>query len=80
MDNEQIIESNNHLENQVATLLGLTKTTNVLDAIEHVRTLKRLLAITEQQRKDWEDMCIRKQKLINKFEIQITAINQTQQK
>lgn len=47
------------LESQIATLLGLTGTGNVLDAIEHVKILKRLLDITEQQRKDWADQCIK---------------------
>lgn len=56
------------LEKQVSILLGLTGTLNVLDAIEHVKTLKRLLATTEQQRKIWADMCIKKQARIEELE------------
>lgn len=56
------------LEKQVTELLGLTKTLNVLDAIEHVKTLKLLLATTEQQRKEWAEMCIRKQATIEQLE------------
>jgi len=57
------------LEKQVTILLGLTGTLNMLDAIEHVKTLKHLLSITEQQRKNWADMCIRKQARIEELEI-----------
>ena len=60
----------NTLERQVTILLGLTGTLNVLDAIEHVKTLKRLLAITEEQRKSWADMCIKKQARIEELEKQ----------
>lgn len=56
------------LEKQVTILLGLTGTLNVLDAIEHIKTLKHLLATTEQQRKEWVDMCIRKQARIEELE------------
>ena len=56
------------LEEQVTILLGLTGTLNVLDAIEHVKTLKHLLATTEQQRKEWADMCIKKQARIEELE------------
>ena len=63
------------LEKQVTILLGLTGTLNVLDAIEHVKTLKHLLKTTEQQRMDWADMCIRKQARIEELESQIR--NQT---
>jgi len=56
------------LEKQVTILLGLTGTLNVLDAIEHVKTLKHLLATTEQQRKDWADMVIKKQARIEELE------------
>lgn len=56
------------LEKQVTILLGLTGALNVLDAIEHVKTLKHLLATTEQQRKEWADMCIRKQARIEELE------------
>lgn len=56
------------LENQIPILLGLTGTLNVLDAIEHVKTIKHLLAITEQQRKEWADMCIKKQARIEELE------------
>lgn len=56
------------LEQQVTTLLGLTGTLNVLDAIEHVKTVKHLLHTTEQQRKEWADMCIRKQARIEHLE------------
>lgn len=56
------------LEKQVTILLGLTGTLNVLDAIEHVKTLKHLLAATEQQRKEWADMVIKKQNRIEELE------------
>lgn len=56
------------LEKQVTILLGLTGTLNVLDAIEHIKTLKRILAITEQQRKEWADICIKKQARIEELE------------
>jgi pantothenate kinase len=56
------------LEEQVTQLLGLTNTLNVLDAIEHVKTLKHLLATTEQQRKEWAELSIKKQKRIDKLE------------
>ena len=56
------------LEYQVTVLLGLTGTGNVLDAIEHVKKLKRLLGITEKQRKDWADLCIKKQARIDELE------------
>jgi hypothetical protein len=56
------------LEKQVTILLGLTGTLNVLDAIEHVKTLKHLLATTEQQRKEWAEMCIKKQARIEELE------------
>ena len=56
------------LEKQVTILLGLTCTLNVLDAIEHVKTLKRLLGVTEMQRKEWADLCIKKQAKIEKLE------------
>jgi hypothetical protein len=56
------------LEKQVTELLGLTKTLNILDAIEHIKALKHLLATTEQQRKDWADMCIKKQVRIEELE------------
>lgn len=65
------------LENQVTILLGLTGTLNVLEAIEHVKTLKHLLATTEQQRKDWADMCIKKQKLIDDFKEREEFLNET---
>ena len=56
------------LEKQVTILLGLTKTLNVLDAIEHIKILKRLLATTEEQRKSLADMCIKKQTRIVELE------------
>ena len=56
------------LESQIATLLGLTETSNVLEAIEHIKTLKRLLRITEEQRKEWADLCIKKQARIEELE------------
>ena len=56
------------LEKQVTILLGLTGTLNVLDAIDHVKTLKHLLGTTEQQRKEWADMCIKKQARIEELE------------
>lgn len=56
------------LEEQVTILLGLTGTLNVLDAIDHVKTLKHLLHTTEQQRKEWADMCIKKQARIEQLE------------
>jgi hypothetical protein len=56
------------LAEQVTKLLGLTKTSNVLDAIEHFKTLKHLLETTEKQRKDWADMCIKKQARIEELE------------
>ena len=56
------------LENQVTILLGLTGTGNVLDAIEHVKTLKHLLATTEQQRKEWAESCIKKQAQIEQLD------------
>lgn len=64
-------EKTTPLNDQLATLLGLTGTFNVLDAIEHVKTLKHLLKTTEEQRKQWADMCIKKQARIEELEIQI---------
>lgn len=57
-----------NLNKQLPILLGLTKTGNVLDAIECVKALNHLLATTEQQRKEWADMCIRKQARIEELE------------
>jgi len=57
-----------NLEFQVCAMLGLTKTLNMLDAIEHVKTLKHLLTTIEQQRKEWADMCIKKQARIEELE------------
>lgn len=59
------------LEKQLPTLLGLTKTGNVLDAIEHIKTLKLLLSTTDKQRKDWADMVIKKQARIEELEKQL---------
>lgn len=56
------------LEEQVTIFLGLTGKLNMLDAIEHVKTLKHLLKITEEQRKEWADMCIKKQARIEELE------------
>lgn len=56
------------LEKQIPALLGLTKSLNILDAIEHVKILKHLLGTTEQQRREWADMCIRKQARIEELE------------
>ena len=56
------------LESQITELLGLTKTLNVLDAIDHVKQLKYLLAVTERQRKEWADACIKKQAKIEELE------------
>ena len=56
------------LEKQVTILLGLTKTQNVLDVIRHVRTLYKIIQTTEQQRKDWADLCIKKQARIDELE------------
>jgi len=55
-------------EKQITTLLKLTKTTNVLDAIEHVKTLKHLLKTTEEQRNQWANLCIQKQARIELLE------------
>lgn len=56
------------LEKQVTILLGLTGTLNVLDAVEHVKTLKHLLETTEHQRKEWAELCIKKQARIEELE------------
>jgi hypothetical protein len=56
------------LEKQITILLGLTKTQNVLDVIRHVRKLYKIIQTTEQQRKDWADLCIKKQARIDELE------------
>ena len=56
------------LEKQITILLGLTKTKNVLDAIEHIKSLYNIIQTTEQQRKDWADLCIKKQARIDELE------------
>lgn len=56
------------LEKQITILLGLTKTQNVLDAIRHIRILYKIIQTTEQQRKDWADLCIKKQARIDELE------------
>ena len=58
------------LENQVTIMLGLTGTLNLLDAIEHVKTLEDLLKTTELQRREWAVMCIKKQLRIEELEYQ----------
>lgn len=63
----------NHLEKQVTELLGLTKTGNVLDAIEYVKTLNNLLKTTEHQRKSWAELCIKKQARIEELEAQVKS-------
>jgi len=66
-----------NLEYQVTVMLGLTGTLNMLDAIEHVKTLKHLLATTEYQRKEWADMCIKKQAKIEELERDLNNISFT---
>jgi hypothetical protein len=56
------------LEKQITILLGLTKTKNVLDSIEHIKALYNIIQTTEQQRKDWADLCIKKQARIDELE------------
>ena len=56
------------LEKQITILLGLTKTQSVLDAIRHIRTLYKIIQTTEEQRKDWADLCIKKQARIDELE------------
>ena len=56
------------LEKQIKILLGLTKTQNVLDVIKHIRKLYKVIQTTEQQRKDWADLCIKKQARIDELE------------
>ena len=56
------------LEKQITILLELTKTQNVLDVIRHIRALYKIIQTTEQQRKDWADLCIKKQARIDELE------------
>jgi len=63
------------IEEQITILLGLTKTTNVLDAIEHVKTLKYLLKTTEEQRNQWANLCIQKQARIELLENCLKNVN-----
>jgi hypothetical protein len=56
------------LEKQITILLALTKTKNVLDVIRHIRTLYKIIQTTEQQRKDWANLCIKKQARIDELE------------
>jgi hypothetical protein len=57
------------LEEQITVLLGMTGTSNVLEAINYVERLKLILELTERQKQEWADLCFKKQLIIDKLKI-----------
>ena len=53
---------------EVKNLLEYTGKTSVLDVIKHVKTLEYIIELEQTERKEWVDLCIRKQARIEQLE------------